>query len=271
MYCPNCGDGRATENRFCPRCGFRLDGVTELLAHQGVPYGVPSSSPAAEPGKPSPRRKGMRQGAKVMFLSGVLLPIFSAIAIIDDQPGPLLVPLAVFLLGLARTLYARLFYEDYAATATQASRLPAARQPSDAPRADTTNRLAQASDARSPRRKGMKQGAKIMFLSGVLLPIFGGISIAADDGGPMLAPLAVFMVGLFWTLYHRLFSDDTAPMVAPVTAPPQMVSAYRPPMHSLEAPSPTPTDALHPPSVLEHTTRNLESIPRPSQSQTPQN
>lgn len=272
MYCPNCGDERASEVRFCPRCGLRLDGVTELLANNGA---LPVSAPAQTS---EPSRKGMRQGAKLMFLSGVLLPIFFGLCFLSDNPAPLLVPLTVFLAGLSRTLYAKLFYDDDAPS-TQFPKLAAPRQSSDSQRADTTNRLTQLSTAQareaSPRRKGMKQGAKLMFLSGVLLPIFFGLCFPADNPAPLLVPLTVFMAGLCWTLYHRLFSEDTAPIAAPAPAPPQMISPYRPPMRNLEArsldaPPPNAADALHPPSVLEHTTRNLESVPRTPQRQNPQ-
>ena len=264
MFCPNCGDDRAGEVRFCPRCGFRLDGVAELLAHNGV---LPGAAPPQTP-EPSVRRKAIRQGAQIMFFSVVMLPVFGLLCVPADNPAPLIAPLTVFLAGLARALYGKLFYDDYS-PGRQAHNPAAPRQMLKAQRADTTNRLAQASDARSPRRKGIKRGQKIMFLSGVLLPIFMGISIAADDGGPLLAPLAVFMAGLFWLLYHRLFSEDTVPAAAPAFAPPQMAPTYQPPMPSLNAPQPDLADALHPPSVLEHTTRNLESVPRTPQSQNP--
>lgn len=269
MYCPNCGDERASGVRFCPRCGLRLDGVTELLANNGA---LPVSAPA-QTSEPSLRRKGMRQGAKLMFLSGVLLPIFFGLCFSADNPAPLLVPLTVFLAGLSRTLYAKLFYEDYAPS-SQFPKLAALRQSSDPQRADTTNRLAQLSAAQaletSPRRKGMRQGAKLMFLSGVLLPIFFGLCFPADNPAPLLVPLTVFMAGLSWSLYHRLFGEDTAPPAPPVFQSPQMAPAYRTSLPSLEAPRPDAANALHPPSVLEHTTRNLESVPRSSPGTTPQ-
>jgi hypothetical protein len=281
MFCPNCGDGRASESRFCPRCGFRLDGVTELLANNGV---LPVIAAAPESAPPQ-RRKGVKQGAKIMFLSGVLLPIFFGFSIAFEDPGPMLVPLTVFIAGLARFLYSKMFDEDAAPVAPASASLAALRQPgavapyglpkpsAERPRGETTNPLAAqavpSSSSPSPRRRGMKQGAKIMFLSGVLLPLFIAWSIGEDDGGPLIVPTVIFFIGLCWTLYCRLFREDDAP--APSFAPPQMAPApaYRPPMRSLEAPLPD-ANALHPPSVLEHTTRTLESAPRPSQSQTPQ-
>ena len=271
MYCPNCGDERATGSRFCPRCGLRLDGVTELLANNGA---LPTAAPAPS-SEPSPRHKGTKQGTLLMFISVLLLPAFIAIVADAKSGGPLLVPLTVFLAGLFRLIYARIFYKD-SDTSNRAALRPAVSSPSrlpEAQRADTTNPLGQASDAParslSPRRKGMKQGAKILFLSAVLLPIFFGLCWPADSPAPLLVPFTVFLAGIFWTLYHRLFSEDTAPLAAPVLAPPQMAASYHPPMRHLEAP-PEAANALHPPSVLEHTTRNLESVPRTSPSQNPQ-
>lgn len=54
----------------------------------------------------------------------------------------------------------------------------------------------------------MRVGAKIMFLSGVLLPIFLGLTVAADSPEPLLVPLIVFLLGLSCLLYFRLFGDE---------------------------------------------------------------
>jgi hypothetical protein len=228
----------------------------------------------------------MRQGAKLMFASGVLLPIFFGLCFPADSPGPLLVPLAVFLAGLFRTLYCRLFYEDYAPAApTPSAYFASSRQPAvppgayrapiqspDSPRS-TTNPLSPPGDSPhairslepSPRRKGMRQGAKIMFISGVLLPIFFGLCFPADSPGPLLVPLTVFFAGLVRLLYSQLFSEDSALVTiqeANLHQPASLPSTYRPPAQSLGAPPGDPANQLYPPSVLEHTTRNLEPAPR---------
>jgi hypothetical protein len=61
---------------------------------------------------PPARRKGDRRGAKLMFLSGVVLPVFFALSIVFDSPGPLLVSLTIFLAGLSLMLYSRMFGEE---------------------------------------------------------------------------------------------------------------------------------------------------------------
>jgi len=112
MYCPRCGQQAFDEVRFCSRCGFRLDGVTVLLDQDGsiVPPALGS-----QPSEVSPRQKGIRLGVKLIFLSIVLFPIFLAIAVTNkvDSPGPLLVPLTAFLLGLTRLLYSVIFEVEW--------------------------------------------------------------------------------------------------------------------------------------------------------------
>lgn len=111
MYCPRCGQQALDEVRFCPRCGLRLDAVTALLDNDGS-----IAPPAAEsrPGRATIRRKGIRLGVKLIFLSVVLFPLFFAIAAASDvdSPAPLLVPLTVFLAGLTRLLYSVIFEEE---------------------------------------------------------------------------------------------------------------------------------------------------------------
>jgi hypothetical protein len=92
--------------RFCPSCGFRLDGVTDLLARDGVPAGALN---ALRSGEPSERKSGIRQGAKMFFLSlGMLAPV-GGLSIATDEPGLLFLPLTLFLAGIFWMIYYRLF------------------------------------------------------------------------------------------------------------------------------------------------------------------
>jgi hypothetical protein len=113
MYCPRCGQQQVfDEMRFCSRCGLPLSGLTEWLAFSGAPPGREQENQLS---LKSPRRKGMRRGAKVMFFSGVLFPICLVLSIAIDEPGPLIFPLISFIIGLTITLYSRLFIEDFPA------------------------------------------------------------------------------------------------------------------------------------------------------------
>ena len=47
-----------------------------------------------------------------MFLSAVLTPIFLGLGFVVDGPGPLLVPMLVFFIGLALLIYSHFFLED---------------------------------------------------------------------------------------------------------------------------------------------------------------
>src|SRR6516225_2215193 len=113
MYCPRCGQQPAFESlRFCPTCGLRLDGVMELLASNGAPATLgPPAPTAVDPA--SPKRRGMRQGAKLMLLSGVALPLFLAFCASIRHGGPMLIPVTLFLAGLAWLSYYKLFGADY--------------------------------------------------------------------------------------------------------------------------------------------------------------
>jgi len=71
MYCPKCGHQAASNNvRFCPGCGFRLEGVAELLANNGL-------FAADEENHPKPRRSMVKRGAllgvTLMFIITLLI------------------------------------------------------------------------------------------------------------------------------------------------------------------------------------------------------
>lgn len=111
MYCPRCGQQQISdEMRFCSRCGLPMSGLAEWLAVNGLPAGRDKETQVAVR---SPRRKGIRRGAKVMFFSAVLLPIFLMLSLAAEEPGPLVVPFITFIVGLTITLYSRLFSEEY--------------------------------------------------------------------------------------------------------------------------------------------------------------
>lgn len=117
MYCPYCGQPTPNDGlRFCRQCGFRLDGITQLLANGGAPL---LSQPAMFPTGDSPRRKGLKSGAKLMLGSVVILPFILAFAVMAvDSPFPLFLPFTIFLAGAARMIYARLLEDDHPVLAT---------------------------------------------------------------------------------------------------------------------------------------------------------
>ena len=48
-----------------------------------------------------------------------------------------------------------------------------------------------------------------MFFGAVLFPVFLALSLAVDEGGPLILPIFIFFVGLAIMLYARLFREDT--------------------------------------------------------------
>ena len=122
--------------------------------------------------------------------------------------------------------------------------------------------------ALSPRRKGMRRAGKIMFFSAVLFPIFLAISIAVDEGGPLVIPFGVFFVGLVLMLYALLFSDKTIPMLNqvaqtsvldPATARGSLPPAANIPMPGFGRQQVRTNELAQPPSVTENTTRLLDN------------
>jgi hypothetical protein len=134
MYCPRCGQQQISdEMKFCSRCGLPISGLAEWVAGSGV---TATDAAAKKVPARSPRRKGIRWGAKVMFLSGVLLPVFLALSIAVEEGGPMIFPAVVFFVGLTIMVYSRLFGEDipsFESDGARTSRLAAASEASALP------------------------------------------------------------------------------------------------------------------------------------------
>jgi hypothetical protein len=108
MYCPRCSQQQISEDvSFCTRCGFQLGPVKELLAGGGTGQQIISQTEHS-----LRRRKKLRLGYKLIFFSLMLFPVFLALAIAVDEPGPLALPGLIFMAGLTWTLYSWLFVEE---------------------------------------------------------------------------------------------------------------------------------------------------------------
>lgn len=108
IYCPRCSQV-SEDLRFCPACGFLLTFVHQLLDNNGIPADANGTTQLQK--VPLMRRPGFRNGAKLIFISFFLVPLAFILAIAFDSPGPLTVPLLVFLAGLAISLYTLLFVD----------------------------------------------------------------------------------------------------------------------------------------------------------------
>jgi hypothetical protein len=101
--------------RFCARCGFPLEGAMVLLAHNGM---LPRyETPGTEP-KISARRKGVKQGAILMLIGAVLVPLLGIFS--NFAPGRIseaflfftaAAAVLCFVGGPLRMLFAALFEE----------------------------------------------------------------------------------------------------------------------------------------------------------------
>ena len=109
MFCPKCGQQSLDEVRFCPKCGFQLGRLAAYLAAEGQ---TPSEAPVPRAPLMTARRRGMRRGAKLMFICGVLLPAAALLAFEGDAPGPLLLVLTGGLAGLLWLVYSWIFNDN---------------------------------------------------------------------------------------------------------------------------------------------------------------
>ena len=112
MFCPQCGQQQITASlRFCSRCGFPLEAVLQVLGTGGM---LPAF-PGPISNEPSPRRKGVKQGALLLLLGIILVPLLGVLSSFNaGNLFDILTPMAAiffFLGGLLRMLYAGLFEE----------------------------------------------------------------------------------------------------------------------------------------------------------------
>lgn len=105
MHCPQCGQKQVSdEMRFCKSCGFALGAVKELLTAGGVsPNEIETTKPRL-----SPKRRGVRQGAIVLFIGICTLPLT---ALLGETGVGEFIPLMFVMAGLMRMLYAAIFQE----------------------------------------------------------------------------------------------------------------------------------------------------------------
>jgi zinc-ribbon domain len=124
MYCPNCGQQQISdEMRFCSRCGLAFSGLAEWLAGGRLP--LQRKEEQQTPAVLSPRRKGIRRAAKLMFFSGVLFFICLVISLAVDEGAFMAFPFLLFFVSLGMMLYARLFSDKNAPALKQTDQSPA--------------------------------------------------------------------------------------------------------------------------------------------------
>lgn len=109
MFCPQCGQQQASDAaRFCSRCGFQLGAVSGLLATGGA--APETMMMEAVPAPPSPKRKGVQFGGKLMLSGMFLAPALAALSeLVGADEEIALLGVIVIMAGFFRLLYAFLF------------------------------------------------------------------------------------------------------------------------------------------------------------------
>jgi hypothetical protein len=120
------------------------------------------------------------------------------------------------------------------------------------------------------KRRGMRRGAKLMFLSAVLFPMFFGFGVAAGTPGPLVVPITIFFAGLAILLYSVLFGEDIPTLLQEAAEPSRLKGLFS--SKSVLPPAPAnvqmqpgvsrpmrTSELVEPPaSVTENTTRLLD-------------
>ena len=123
MYCPKCSKPLLTdEGRFCSQCGVPLAQSAAMISQNGET----SANTFA-----TPKQRGIHQGVVLMSLSVILIPAYILLAAlfpandrlvessVSDTPFEKIsqaLLITMFMLGLARLLYALFFQSGIVAT-----------------------------------------------------------------------------------------------------------------------------------------------------------
>lgn len=109
MFCPKCGQPQASDEvRFCVRCGLQLDAVKSLVTNEVMFIQHEARNQQVS----TWQKPGVKTSAKIIFLSIILGPIFLGVSVLNDTPGPMVVPFTLFLLGVLWMIYSLVFGES---------------------------------------------------------------------------------------------------------------------------------------------------------------
>lgn len=117
----------------------------------------------------------------------------------------------------------------------------------------------------SPGRRGARLGAKLIFFSLISLPLFIALSVNADSPIPFWPPGLIFLAGLTFVLYARIFREDILPsrrkaepaLFERMASTPQLPLLSATPRSELGAARVNTAEIIQPPSVTERTTNLL--------------
>lgn len=254
MFCPKCSQPQSSEEaRFCPRCGFPVGAVREMVGREEARA---AEEVHARGEDALPAQKDISTGACLMFAGGVAAVLWGLMG--TRPPAEVLLPQAYLILGLALVFLLTLFHPLL-------GRLEELSGGGGAP-ADYTPR----------RRDGINLGALLMFAATLKAMLATCLMPAGPERGVttllimsgmllllmLLRPLLQAAHGIFFKTAEQAEEPE-----AGTTArldPADRSAAALPPAHSVPvgdfAPARLNTAELAaPPSVTDETTRKLGS------------
>ena len=250
MFCPKCSQPQPAEDlRYCPRCGFPVREVKELVGREEA--GDDDEALARKQGR-LPAQKDVAAGAALMFAGGVVSVLWGHLG--SGWPAGVLLPQVYFVLGLSLVFLLTLFHPLLRALEKLVS---GGESSPSAPR----------------RRDGFNLGALLMFAGTLKAMLASSVLLTLNArtlttlllmAGMLLLllllnPLLRFAHGLF-------FKRDRGADSAPAGATARLDSAGRGaalpharavPVEDFTRKRADTAELVAPPSVTEETTRKL--------------
>jgi hypothetical protein len=126
--------------------------------------------------------------------------------------------------------------------------------------------VAPPSPEQTAKRRGMRRGAKLMFFSVVLFPVFLGLGLLVNHPATLFVPLTVFLAGLVVLVYSLLFGEELIPARGAAERRDLNAGADRPALGAQQFTPASPfaqqrantAEIYQPPSVTENTTKLLD-------------
>ena len=249
MFCPKCSQSQPAEDlRFCPRCGFPLSAVQELVLREEA-RGVDAR--LREEGT-LPPQKEIATGALLMFAGSIVAVLWGFMG--TRWPAEVLLPQSYFIMGGTLAFLLTLFHP----LLRWLEGLTSGGEPADFSRR---------------RRDGINLGALLMFVGALKATVLTSLVPLGPERGVttllfmagmlilvlLLRPILRAARGLFFG--GRVAADSAAePTTARLEGSEQ--AAALPPAQSIPAGGFSPARAgtaepVAPPSVAEETTRKL--------------
>ncbi len=129
MFCPRCSQQQISEEiRFCPRCGFQLEGVKTLLSEEQNTWTAAEAEPQTR--LTPARKRDILLGATVMLVCSIAIALLTISTIVGTPLPAVIIPLLLVWAALASALLLsghavrevkRLFSKDASATPAGAS------------------------------------------------------------------------------------------------------------------------------------------------------